>query len=35
VIRNRATGKTMQLTRRGGVYVLPLKVSGFPRPGSP
>ena len=35
VIRNRATGKTTQLTRRGGVYVLPLKVSGFPRLGSP
>jgi hypothetical protein len=26
------TGKTMALTRRGGVYVLRLRVSGFPRP---
>ena len=35
LIRNQATGKTMKLIRRGGVYVLPLNVSGFPRPGSP
>lgn len=26
------SGKTMALTRRGGVYVLRLRVSGFPRP---
>ena len=33
-ITNRATGRTMDLERRGGVYVLRLKVSGFPRPGA-
>ena len=27
-----ASGKTMSLMRRGGVYVLQLRVSGFPRP---
>ena len=27
-----ASGKTMALTHRGGVYVLRLRVSGFPRP---
>ena len=29
-----ASGKTMALMRRGGVYVLRLRVSGFPRPGA-
>jgi len=33
-IVNTTTGKTMKLTRRGGVYVLRLRVSGFPRPGA-
>ena len=33
-IVNIATGKAMALTRRGGVYVLRLRVSGFPRPGA-
>ena len=34
LITNVASGKTMALTRRGGVYVLRLRVSGFPRPGA-
>jgi hypothetical protein len=29
-----ASGKTMALARRGGVYVLRLRVSGFPRPAA-
>ena len=33
-ITNEVTGKTMDLARRGGVYILRLKVSGFPRPGA-
>jgi hypothetical protein len=33
-IVNIATGRAMALTRRGGVYVLRLRVSGFPRPGA-
>ena len=33
-ITNKATGRTMDLVRRGGVYILRLKVSGFPRPGA-
>ena len=33
-ITNKVTGKTMALTRRGGVYILPLRVQGFPRPGA-
>ena len=33
-IVNIASGKAMALTRRGGVYVLRLRVSGFPRPGA-
>ena len=33
-LTNVASGKTMALTRRGGVYVLRLRVSGFPRPGA-
>ena len=31
-ITHKATGKQMALMRRGGVYVLRLRVSGFPRP---
>jgi hypothetical protein len=31
-ITHKATGKQMALVRRGGVYVLRLRVSGFPRP---
>ena len=34
LITNVASGRTMALTRRGGVYVLRLRVSGFPRPGA-
>ena len=34
LIANVASGRTMALTRRGGVYVLRLRVSGFPRPGA-
>jgi hypothetical protein len=33
-IVNIATGRAMALARRGGVYVLRLRVSGFPRPGA-
>jgi len=33
-IRNTATGRTMALTRRGGVYILALRVAGFPRQGA-
>ncbi len=31
-IAHLVTGKTMSLVRRGGVYALRLRVSGFPRP---
>jgi hypothetical protein len=34
LITNIASGKTMALVRRGGVYVLRMRVSGFPRPGA-
>ena len=34
LITNVASGRTMALTRRGGVYVLRLRVSGFLRPGA-
>ena len=34
LITNVASGRTMALTRRGGVYVLRLRVSGFPRQGA-
>jgi hypothetical protein len=33
-ITNIASGKTMALVRRGGVYVLRMRVSGFPRLGA-
>jgi len=33
-IRNTATGRSMALIRRGGVYILPLRVAGFPRQGA-
>ena len=33
-IVNLATGRAMALARKGGVYVLRLRVSGFPRPGA-
>ena len=32
-ILNPTTGRALQLQRRGGVYVLRLRVSGFPRQG--
>ena len=34
LITNLASGRTMALVRRGGVYVLRMRVSGFPRPGA-
>lgn len=33
-ITNQATGKTMDLVRRGGIYILKLRVAGFPRQGT-
>jgi hypothetical protein len=34
LITNIASGRTMALVRRGGVYVLRMRVSGFPRQGA-
>ena len=34
LITNCESGKTMALVRRGGVYVLRMRVSGFPRPAA-
>ena len=33
-ITNAASGRSMALVRRGGVYILPLRVAGFPRQGT-
>jgi len=33
-ITNKVTGKSMALIRRGGIYILPLRVTGFARQGT-
>ena len=33
-ITSSVTGKSMALVRRGGIYILPLRVAGFPRQGA-